>query len=59
LTRPLLDESDGLFVAGGELVPVDDIEDGAVYLTDGDYDYVRDGPADERDGPGSTSHVGF
>ena len=37
-------------------VAVDDV---VVYLTDDDYDYVRDGPADERDGPGSTSHVGF
>ncbi|WP_049983243.1 hypothetical protein [Halorubrum sp. BV1] len=59
MTRPLLDELGGLFVAGGELVPVDDIEDGSVDLTDDDYDYVRDGPADEDDGPASTSHVGF
>ncbi|MFD1569751.1 Rieske (2Fe-2S) protein [Halorubrum laminariae] len=42
------------------------VDDGGVYLTDDDYDYVRDGPADGDDGPadgddgpGSTSHIGF
>lgn len=47
--------------AAGTTLPDVDIavEDGAVYLTDDDYTYLHEGPAEADDGPGSTSHLSF
>jgi hypothetical protein len=35
------------------------VEDGTVYLTDEDYEFLHEGSIDDSDGPSSTSHVGF
>ncbi|MFB6174312.1 MAG: Rieske (2Fe-2S) protein [Halobacteriales archaeon] len=35
------------------------VEDGAVYLVDGDYEFRHEGGIDDDGGPSSTSHVGF
>lgn len=48
--------------AGTRLLPVDVVvEDGVVFLADGEYRFVHDGEItdDEDDGPSSTSHIGF
>jgi nitrite reductase/ring-hydroxylating ferredoxin subunit len=47
--------------AAGTMLPDVDVtvEDGTVYLTDEEYEFVHEGGIDDSDGPSSTSHVGF
>jgi len=35
------------------------VEEGTVYLTDEEYEFVHEGGIDDDDGPNSTSHIGF
>ena len=46
--------------AGTTLPDVDvAVEDGDVYLVDDGYTHLHEGGAQEDDGPGSSSHIGF
>ena len=53
-------ECDNGEAAGTTLPGVDiAVEDGTVYLTDEEYEFVHEGGIEDDDGPSSTSHIGF